>query len=43
VVWAAFHGALMLQLAGKLPPEIGFERIRTEIFELIAKAYGVSA
>lgn len=43
VVWAAFHGALMLQLAGKLPPEIGFERIRTEIFELIAKAYGVNA
>lgn len=43
VVWAAFHGALMLQLAGKLPPEIGFERIRTEIFDLIAKAYGVNA
>lgn len=43
VVWAAFHGALMLQLAGKLPPEIGFERIRTEIFELIAKAYGANA
>lgn len=43
VVWAAFHGALMLQLAGKLPPEVGFERIRTEIFELIAKAYGVNA
>src|SRR6185437_16364888 len=43
VVWAAFHGALMLQLAGKLPPEVGFERIRTEIFDLIAKAYGVNA
>lgn len=43
VVWSAFHGALMLQLAGKLPPEIGFERIRGEIFDLIAKAYGVSA
>ncbi|HVZ69243.1 MAG TPA: TetR/AcrR family transcriptional regulator [Rhizomicrobium sp.] len=40
VVWSAFHGALMLQLAGKLPPEISFERIRDEIFGLIAKAYG---
>jgi hypothetical protein len=40
VIWSALHGALMLQLAGKLAPEIGFERIRNEIFNLIAKAYG---
>jgi len=41
VVWSAFHGALMLQLAGKLPPEYDFERIRSEIFNIIANAYGV--
>lgn len=41
VVWSAFHGALMLQLAGKLPPEYDFERIRSEIFNIVANAYGV--
>lgn len=42
VVWSAFHGALMLQLAGKLPPEYDFARIREEIFSLIPKAYAVN-
>lgn len=40
VVWSAMHGALMLQLAGKLPPEYDFSRIRTEIFGIVANAYG---
>jgi AcrR family transcriptional regulator len=39
VVWSAMHGALMLQLAGKLPPEYDFARIRDEIFGIIANAY----
>ncbi len=40
VVWSAMHGALMLQLAGKLPPEYDFSRIRNEIFGIVANAYG---
>lgn len=40
VLWSAFHGALMLQLADKLPPQIDFTRLRDEIFSLIARAYG---
>ncbi len=40
VVWSAMHGALMLQLAGKLPPEYDFNRIRNEIFGIVANAYG---
>jgi AcrR family transcriptional regulator len=42
VVWSAMHGALMLQLAGKLPPEYDFARIRDEIFGIIANAYGAA-
>jgi AcrR family transcriptional regulator len=42
VVWSAMHGALMLQLAGKLPPEYDFSRIRNEIFGIVANAYGVA-
>jgi AcrR family transcriptional regulator len=40
VIWSALHGALMLQLAGKLPPEYDFARIRNEIFGIVAKGYG---
>jgi AcrR family transcriptional regulator len=42
VVWSAMHGALMLQLAGKLPPEYDFSRIRDEIFGIVANAYGAA-
>jgi AcrR family transcriptional regulator len=42
VVWSAMHGALMLQLAGKLPPEYDFSRIRNEIFGIVANAYGAT-
>lgn len=41
VVWAALHGALMLELAGKLPPGYDFARIRNEIFGIVPNAYGV--
>jgi len=41
-VWSAMHGALMLQLAGKLPPEYDFSRIRDEIFGIVANAYGAA-
>lgn len=40
IIWSAIHGALMLELAGKLPPEIDFTHIRKELFRLVAKAYG---
>jgi len=43
IVWSAMHGALMLQLAGKLPPEYDFARIRNEIFGIVANTYGVPA
>jgi hypothetical protein len=42
VIWSAMHGALMLQLAGKLPPEYDFSRIRSEIFGIVANAYGTA-
>jgi len=42
VVWSALHGALMLELAGKLPPGYDFARIRDEIFGVVPKAYGVA-
>ena len=42
VIWSALHGALMLQLAGKLPPEYDFARIRNEIFGIVARGYGTT-
>jgi hypothetical protein len=32
----------MLQLAGKLPPQYDFSRIRNEIFGIVANAYGAA-
>jgi hypothetical protein len=28
VFWASIHGLIVLQLAGRIPAEIGFERLR---------------
>jgi AcrR family transcriptional regulator len=39
VFWAALHGAVVLQLAGKLSPEFDFETIRGEIFRAMFTAY----
>jgi AcrR family transcriptional regulator len=39
VCWAALHGAVVLQLAGKLKPEYDFERIAGEIFRALRETY----
>jgi len=39
MMWSALHGALVLQLAGKLPSGYDFARIRNEIFRISASAY----
>ncbi len=39
MMWSALHGALVLQLAGKLPSGYDFARIRNEIFRVSASAY----
>jgi AcrR family transcriptional regulator len=35
VFWAAMHGLVMLQMAGKLPKKPGFEAIRREMMRLL--------
>jgi AcrR family transcriptional regulator len=39
VMWSALHGAVVLELAGKLSPEFSFETIRDEIVRAIMLAY----
>ncbi len=39
VFWAALHGAVVLQLSGKLAPEFDFETVRSEIFRAMFMAY----
>jgi hypothetical protein len=39
VFWAALHGAVVLQLAGKLAPEYDFETVRGEISRALFTAF----
>jgi hypothetical protein len=39
VFWAALHGAVVLQLAGKLSPEFDFDTVREETFRALFSAY----
>jgi AcrR family transcriptional regulator len=39
VFWAALHGAVVLQLAGKLAPEYDFETVRGDIFGALFMAF----
>jgi AcrR family transcriptional regulator len=39
VFWSALHGAVVLQLAGKLSPEFDFETVRSETFRALFSAY----
>jgi AcrR family transcriptional regulator len=39
VFWAAIHGAVVLQLAGKLTPEFDFERIQQESLRAISEGF----
>jgi AcrR family transcriptional regulator len=39
VFWAAIHGAVVLQLAGKLTPEFKFERVRDAAIRAITEGF----
>jgi AcrR family transcriptional regulator len=43
VFWAALHGLVVLQLAGKLAPEYDFETVRGEIFRALFMAFAKKA
>jgi AcrR family transcriptional regulator len=40
VFWAAIHGLVVLQLAGKLSPHLDFEAIRAEMFRALGQGFG---
>lgn len=37
VYWSAIHGLIVLQMAGKLKPSLGFDTIRHEIMRLLTR------
>jgi len=37
--WAALHGLVVLQLAGKLSPEVDFQSVRLTLFGALAKGF----
>jgi AcrR family transcriptional regulator len=37
--WAAIHGLVVLQLAGKLSPPVGFEAVRANLMGALARGY----
>ena len=39
VFWAAIHGAVVLQLAGKLTPEFDFERLRDAVMRALIEGF----
>jgi len=39
VFWASLHGAVVLQLAGKLPPQYDFRTITLESFRALSQSY----
>ena len=39
VFWAAIHGAVVLQLAGKLTPEFDFERVRDAAIRALVEGF----
>lgn len=43
VFWAALHGTIVLQLAGKLSPGIDSAALRTECFLVLARGFGIVA
>lgn len=40
VMWAALHGAMVLDFAGHLTADYDFERVRQELFRLVVAGYG---
>jgi hypothetical protein len=43
VFWAALHGAVVLQLAGKLGPECDFETLSNAAFRAISEGFRAKA
>ena len=40
VFWAAIHGLIVLDLAGRIPDELGFERLRRQIMRGLMRGFG---
>lgn len=40
VFWAAIHGLIVLDLAGRIPAELGFERLRRQIMRGLMRGFG---
>ena len=40
VFWAAIHGLIVLDLAGRIPDELGFERLRRQVMRGLMRGFG---